>query len=307
MQKSLIKEEFIEKAKKVHGDKYDYSKANYVNNKSKIKILCNIHGVFDQIPNSHLNGRGCPKCGKIIKKIKQTSTNEIFISKSNLKYNFKYDYSLVEYRSKYDKVKIICPYHGVFLQTPHRHLNSITGCAQCGINQKSISKNRTTEDFIKKAKEIHKDLYDYSETVYHNDKSKIEVNCKKHGLFKVSPNNHLFKKSGCPKCKSIISKPEIEVQDFVKSLGFKIKTNDRKFLENTQELDILIHSHKVAIEFNGNWWHYDKSNPNCKPKGYHGNKSKLCKKKGYKLFHLREDLWKKNKEKMKKVIKKLLE
>ena len=59
----LTKEEFIEKARQVHGDKYDYSKVEYKNNKTKICIVCPIHGEFWQRPNDHLNGRGCDKCG----------------------------------------------------------------------------------------------------------------------------------------------------------------------------------------------------------------------------------------------------
>ena len=161
------------------------------------------------------------------------------------------------------------------------------------------------DKFIKKSQTIHSQKYDYQLVDYKNAHIKVKIICPEHGVFEQKPYVHL-RGQGCPKCKSIISKPEIEVQDFVKSLGFKIITNNRKIL-NGKELDIYIPELNKAIEFNGTYWHYDKTNPNCKPSCYHSTKSKLCKLKNISLLHLREDLWNCNKEKMKKVIHKFLE
>ena len=60
--KRSSKEEFIKRANEKHGDKYNYSKVDYVNNQAKVCIICPEHGEFWQTPNSHLNGVGCPKC-----------------------------------------------------------------------------------------------------------------------------------------------------------------------------------------------------------------------------------------------------
>ena len=125
-------------------------------------------------------------------------------------------------------------------------------------------------------------------------------------FFEQTPKAHLYEKQGCPKCINIISKPEIELADFIKSLNYKILTSKRNIIK-PYELDIYIPSLNKAIEFNGNWWHYNHSNPNCKHKGYHAQKSNLCRKKGIQLLHIREDLWIKNPEKMKQVIQKFLE
>ena len=54
--------EFIDKAKKIHNDKYDYSNVNYITDKIKINIICPTHGSFKQVPYGHLHGNGCPKC-----------------------------------------------------------------------------------------------------------------------------------------------------------------------------------------------------------------------------------------------------
>ena len=120
---------FIERAQKIHGNKYDYSKVNYVKSSEKVCIICPEHGEFWQKPNSHISSKqGCPKCGKTGK-----LTQEEFIKRARYIHNDKYDYSKVEYVNSQTKVCIICPEHGEFWQTPNSHLSGI-GCKKCGIN-----------------------------------------------------------------------------------------------------------------------------------------------------------------------------
>ena len=160
-----------------------------------------------------------------------------------------------------------------------------------------------TDKALEKAKKAHDGYYDYPDWSYINSKSKIKIKCPIHGVFEQTPDKHINGEYGCPKCsKANISKPEIEVQEFVKSLGFEIITNKRSMIK-PYELDIYLPELNKAIEFNGEYWHYQHSNKNCKPKGYHAMKSNLCRDKNIKLLHIREDLWKKDKEKMKNVIK----
>lgn len=122
---------FIEKSKKVHGNKYDYSKVEYINSKTKVCIICPEHGEFWQTPHSHINGKGCKKCG-IEKRIKSTKLQvEEFIEKSKKKHGDKYDYSLItEYKKGKDKIPIICKKHGVFYQRAEDHLFG-HGCKKC--------------------------------------------------------------------------------------------------------------------------------------------------------------------------------
>lgn len=119
-------EEFIERARKVHGEKYDYSKVKYVNNCTKVCIICPEHGEFWQTPNDHLSGRGCPKCA--LEKFR--SNTEEFIEEAKKIHGDKYDYSKVNYINNYTKVCIICPEHGEFWQTPSNHLSG-RGCSIC--------------------------------------------------------------------------------------------------------------------------------------------------------------------------------
>ena len=123
-------EEFIEKAKMVHGDKYDYSKTNYVTNKTKVCINCNIHGEFWQLPSEHLRGKGCKECGRISASKKQVPSLDSFIKKAKMVHGDKYDYSKAEYIHSHTKICIICPIHGEFWQTPNDHLCG-KGCQVC--------------------------------------------------------------------------------------------------------------------------------------------------------------------------------
>ena len=134
-------EEFIERAKKVHGDKYDYSKVEYVDKKTPIIIICPIHGEFEKSPEKHLRGQGCQMCSRVAK-----LTNEIFIKRSKKIHGNKYDYSKVECKGTDDKVCIICLEHGEFWQPPHSHMTGV-GCPAC--HEENHINETKLFDFIK--------------------------------------------------------------------------------------------------------------------------------------------------------------
>ena len=124
--KSDTTEQFIEKAKQVHGDKYKYCEVVYKNAHCKIKIICKEHGIFEQKPNNHLQGQGCRDCRNQKSKLKIDE----FIKDSNNVHKNKYDYSKVVYKRSDEKVIIICPEHGEFYQTPSNHKLG-KGCIKC--------------------------------------------------------------------------------------------------------------------------------------------------------------------------------
>ena len=189
----LTTEEFIKRAKEVHGDKYDYSKVKYKSINDIVLIKCSKHGEFFQLAYNHLQGYGCPKCSRT-----QRLTTEEFIKRAREIHNDKYDYSKVEYKNCTTKICIICPDHGKFIQTPNSHLQG-SGCPKCALDSSSDSLRLTTEEFIKRAKGIHIDLYGYSKVDYNNNKTPVEIFCKIHGYFTQLPAIHL-RGSGCPKC-----------------------------------------------------------------------------------------------------------
>ena len=121
----ITTKDFIKKAREVHGDKYDYSKINYIGTHTKICIICPEHGEFWQTPANHLTGNGCPRCANNLK----YSTEE-FITKAKEKHGNKYDYSNVKYVNAHENICVICPKHGEFLITPNNHLKG-EGCPVC--------------------------------------------------------------------------------------------------------------------------------------------------------------------------------
>jgi hypothetical protein len=179
------------KFQEIHKNKYDYSKINYVNNETLVEIICPEHGVFEQTPNTHTSGSGCPKCGIIRNGDSKRKNINDFIKESNVSHNNKYDYSLVKYKNSTTKVKIICPEHGEFEQTPSKHING-QGCVRC-------SKINNIEDFIKKSNDIHRGKYNYSLVEYKNSTTKVKIICPEHGEFEQSPNTH-HNGGGCIKC-----------------------------------------------------------------------------------------------------------
>lgn len=193
-------ESFIEKAKSIHGDTYNYELVNYVNAKTKVKIICKNynHGVFYQSPNSHLNKRGCPKCGVLKNSKSQTKNNNYFINKAKSIHGDKYNYDKVVYVRSNKKVIIHCPKHGDFEQTPNGHLHG-SGCKLCGIIVRANSRKIKIEDLLIRFKEVHGDKYDYSFVKYKSIEDKINIKCKKHDFFYQSSHGHLCGK-GYPKC-----------------------------------------------------------------------------------------------------------
>ena len=197
--KKLTTEQWIEKARVVHGDKYDYSKVDYQGSKTKVCIICPEHGEFWQCPADHINKKcECPKCGNINRRRNQKLTTQEFIEKAQKVHGDKYDYSKVVYNGAHDKVCIICPEHGEFWMKPNNHLSG-QNCPKCALIKNGLNQRKSTEQFINLAKEIHKNKYDYSLVNYIKSTIPVTIICPKHGKFEQSPNSHL-QGCGCPKC-----------------------------------------------------------------------------------------------------------
>ena len=191
-------EKFIKKSRAVHQGTYDYSLVEYLHVLQKVKIICRIHGVFEQTPNSHLSGSGCKKCGTAANKKKQRYNTSDFTEKASVLHNDRYDYSKADYKNNKSKIIIGCPLHGEFVQAAFNHLIG-QGCPVCSFIKIANLKRFSKEDFVEKARETHGDTYDYSKVVYVNSISDVEIICKDHGSFWQKANNHIFDR-GCPSC-----------------------------------------------------------------------------------------------------------
>ena len=286
------KKNFIEKAKKIHGSKYQYKNVVYVNAFTKVSITCKSHGDFMQIPNSHLKGRGCPICG-LEKNHKAVSfTFDIFVGRAQQVHGKKYGYIKKSFISLGQKTQIICPKHGIFEQRGSDHLNG-QGCPQC--RYEVTSEKNTLDDGVVKKRliEANKSFgYDISEVNYTAMRDKIKLTCKKHGSFFVEAQKFLYRGQGCPSCATTSSKAENEIADFIASLGFTVKRRDRSII-SPMELDIVIPEKKIAIEYNGIYFHTEKFG---KDKWYHRKKTDACESAGYRLIHIFEDTFRERKD-----------
>ena len=258
MGKKRTLKEFIKLAQDVHSNIYDYSDVKYKNCKIKINIICLEHGIFEQTPDSHLRGHGCPKCANKNNHEDIVQLSKKFIEKSNEKHNYSYDYSKINYKNAKTKIKILCKVHGFFWQTPDSHVRG-NGCKKCFDDKKKYLYNFNTEFFIEKSKKIHGDLYNYDNVDYSNNRTKVVIICKIHGQFKKRPEKHL-RGSGCPKCKSsrgeqtiITCLDELNIQYF-----HKFKFNDCKF-KRLLEFDFYLPKYNIIIEYNG-LQHYENVN-----------------------------------------------
>ena len=208
-------EEFIKRSKEIHGDKYDYSLVIYVNAKTKIIIICPVHGIFEQLPYNHLRGNGCKKC------IIENSRMSDIIEKSNKIHKNEYDYSLIDlktYKNNKTKQKVICPIHGVFETTMNNHISKKCGCLKCSIENSRID----NEEFLERSNIKHNNKYIYPSLNVNDDI--IKIICPIHGTFEQNKNAHM-NGAGCNKCKYD-----------------KLRVSNDEFLERSN----IIHNHKYT-------------------------------------------------------------
>jgi hypothetical protein len=283
--KKKTTEEFIKQAKEVHGDKYDYSKVLYEHSLKKVCIICPKHGEFWQIPNTHLQGKGCRKC--VLETL--TFNTKTFIEKAREIHGNKYDYSKVEYVNSQTKVCIICPKHGEFWQIPNAHLQG-NGCLKCSYETRNDCKRLTTEQFIEKAREVHGDKYDYSKVKYINTHIPVCIICPKHGEFWQVPHFHLLG-NGCRKCRQ--SKMEVEITKILTENNIKFipecGASKFKWLGKLK-YDFYLPQYNIAIECQGKQHfipvkHFGGEKEFIKRKTQDNKKLKLSNKNGVKILY----------------------
>jgi hypothetical protein len=246
-------EKFIERANQIHNGKYDYSLVKYIDGSTPVEIICPIHGVFLQKPLIHTNlAGGCQKCSG-----NKKGDNQSFIENSKEIHGDKYDYSLVNYRGSHTKVKIVCPVHGEFEQTPTAHIGQKQGCPDCG--RMNISKKLTLsrDNFINMANKVHNNKFDYSHMEYVNRKTPVKILCPNHGEFFQQPKHHL-KGGGCPICQE--SRGEKYLSALLTNFGIKFG-RQKKFIDCTNNqigrqcrrlpFDFYLPKYNTVIEYDG--------------------------------------------------------
>lgn len=230
-------EKFIEEAKKVWGNKYDYSKVVYDGALKPVIII--LDGIeFSQIAITHLKGKAPEK----------NLTQENFIRKSKIKHGNKYDYSLVKFVS--GDIPVMIGYNGIFyLQKPYQHLNSCPEKIKLAIR-------KTTKCFVKESNLVHDFKYIYDKTDYIKNQIKVTITCPIHGDFTQTPLSHI-QGNGCPRCNE--SRGERYIHQFLKKNNINYNRQHKfKDCRNILELpfDFYIPSMRTCIEFDGKQ-HYE--------------------------------------------------
>ena len=245
--KKLTTQEIIKRLIDIHGNKYDYSKVNYINSRTPITLICKKHGEFDYYIKHLKEGRGCPMCSK-------NKTTVDFIENAKNVHGDKYDYSKSNYTGRHNKLIIICPIHGDFEQEAGAHLSGC-GCPKCANERRNNNKRMSTEEFIKRAKYIHGNKYDYSKVNYKNLESKITIICPEHGKFDYRADSHLFQESGCPKCNQSKGEKIIENYLIKNNIEYKpqypIEIDQSINSSGNAYIDFYLPSYNLFIEYNG--------------------------------------------------------
>lgn len=239
----ISKEEFIQRAKLVHGDLYDYSLSNFHSIIDKVQITCRQHGMYWQIAADHCGGHGCQKCGNVY-----VRTTQEFIDDAILIHGDRYGYHLVKVVSGKLPVSIVCHIHGEFQQPPSQHLTGY-GCIICGVDSKKYS----LDEFISLATTKHNGKYDYRLVQYINGNTKVSILCPNHGQFDQRPAGHLFG-YGCPKCAHTISKMEMA---WLNELSVPEEFRQSSLVLNGKALKVDAYnpSTNTVYEFYGDYWH----------------------------------------------------
>lgn len=242
MSKKITTQDFIRRAREVHGDKYDYSKSVYVSASTKLTIICPIHGEFHQRPSNHNSGRGCQECAG-----NKPLTVENFIERAQAVHGNFYDYSQVKFKGTESKVTIICPEHGPFEQRVLVHLKGFN-CPRCGREKVADKLSHPLDRFIQDARTAHGDKYDYSEVEYVNALTNVKIICPEHGVFLQKPANHV-RGVACSKCSDIVAadKRRLTTEEFVERArrvhGDKYDYSRSVYLTSHGKVEIICPEH----------------------------------------------------------------
>lgn len=194
--------DFIALAQQVHGQKYDYSTATYLNSPTPLQIICPEHGAFMQSPSNHLAGKGCRKCASKAAGDRYRKSGDVFVQESRKVHGDRYDYSESVYKTARMKLAIRCKIHGQFEQVPYVHLKG-AGCPICAKEAVGRAHRTSQKQFIEQGIEKYGEKFDYSLIQYVNAWTPVVIGCPAHGAFSQTPAAHLHNTTyGCPKCAS---------------------------------------------------------------------------------------------------------
>lgn len=266
---------FIQKALAIHGDRYDYSKVDYIRAVDKVTIICAKHGEYDQTPSDHLKGSGCRSCG-----FERISTAD-FIKNARKVHGDRYDYLKSHFVKSHVKTNVTCEIHGDFQISPHQHQNG-TGCPACSkLNRGKKKAENAGEKFLEKARLVHGNTIDFTKTKYITAKDKSIFICPIHGEWEARPDNILHGK-GCPGCRRQKIVESNKQKSLQASKRFPIQAAEihqdkydyskSKYSSVHEQVEIICHEHGSFWQSPANHLSGQNGCPDCSVFGYRTSK-----------------------------------
>lgn len=251
MGKRLTTQDVISKFKSMHGSTYDYSLVDYQGDTKKVKIICKIHGTFEQQPGAHgRQKQGCPKCSAIrVGKAQQIGNSEFIKRVEKVFGKDAFAYTKLNYQGAHKDVTLICKKCGNAETKDPRSFYIGYGCLKCKVKRRN-PKQITKEQFLERAIKAHGRRYDYSNVEYKSIYDEVEIVCFKHGSFYQKPAIHLYAKSNCPECK--ITKGEESISQHLNNKDIRYIFQYRVSIDKSYHYyDFYIPDRNIMIEFNG--------------------------------------------------------
>lgn len=282
--RTLDTAEFIARARETHGDTYDYNVEE--STPTHLSVTCRKHGEFKILKHGHAYGQGCSRCAD------ERNAEQLRLSlpeieaKAREVHGDKYNYVSLNYTTGEKTIVLAsCREHGLFEQTVTNHLNG-AGCPPCGFKARGEKLQHTLETFIPEAKKVHGEYaYEYKNMQVLKGKTYVTYTCFLHGEVTQNTSAHL-RGQACPSCYGRLSRPHLAIRDVLTSIGAEPEMEFR-FPNTRKFFDVVLHSTKVLIEYNGNYWHSSEHISRDK----HLEKSKLAEANGYRCIHIRSDEW----------------
>lgn len=239
--------DFLESARLIHGNKFDYSKVRYVNSRTKVEVICPAHGSFHVTPSNHIRHRsGCPRCKSERLKSENRRPWDSVLSEFIEVHGSRYDYANSIFLDMSTKISVICRDHGQFDITPANHRRG-RGCSKCASLGRGKQRRLSLAEFVTSARAVHGNAYDYSATDYVTAADPVTIVCPSHGEFSQSPNSHLSGR-GCPQCAldRRYQKRALSTSDFVaRAVEVHGATYDYSKVEYTNmDTSVIISCHK---------------------------------------------------------------
>ena len=301
-------DQFVAESRAIHGDRYDYTGTTYTNASTKLRLHCRQHGVFEVTPNNHLSRKsGCPACG--IARSAAAKIKPMTVARARAEFvgprmppsvAKKYHRAqrtggvLAELvaaapaghaivRADTTHFEADCPDHGRYKKLITAALGQGQWCQSCGRARTGRARGFTS--WVEQATVLHGGRFTYPDGEPASMTGKVRVICPQHGEFTADAGDHLYRKSGCPRCVSRVSKAEAEIADFIRGLGHAPVQQARV---GGVCVDILVG--RVAIEHNGEFYHRDHvpdGHP-ASPRGpdYHRHRQDVCEANGVRLIQL---------------------